>query len=561
MPPNGNYIDNYTSSSNSGGGGSSITHGLLDSFIFMTGGGSAAAAAAAAATNPGMMDLSVLKELQQRHHAAAQALANMQQLHEEALEKRQREQQQQQQIQFEIRVIKEENHEEEEATDLSMAGTSKDNGKQQQQHRRHRSSPAFLDCHVCGDRAPNHVHYGGIACFSCRAFFRRSVPKYKGYFCMADAACEITPSTRKNCQFCRYQKCLSTGMKASWVLSDKEKVERMAKKRENRARRAAAAAAASGNATVPTLSVPQESISCSVSSVGSTPSSPSSTPPLMMTIPTPLSSPAAVPTTEVKQPGPAKPSKDMRLSPDQLYQIDEWVKALEQTRQTVLMPSNVMGEIFRLTTATEDVPMSSDGVVGLFRTVYSRVAEFAGATAPFSRLTGEDRKKLLARNLDSAASARLATCLEASTGRGNLVAQLTHAGRSAGSVSDCQLGPRAIQVEQVFVAPWARSDEHASAFGAAIRRLAALYGGDCGRTAALMQLVCLFNSADIPYLEERSAIEQAQSEAAHMLHAHLCSKSGRAEGSKTFAALTMMLSELRRLADILRTEEESNEEN
>ncbi len=99
------------------------------------------------------------------------------------------------------------------------------------------SSPAFLACHVCGDRAPNHIHYGGIACFSCRAFFRRSVPKHNSYFCMADAACRITPSTRKNCQFCRYQGCLRAGMKASWVLSDKEKLERTAKKLENRAKR------------------------------------------------------------------------------------------------------------------------------------------------------------------------------------------------------------------------------------------------------------------------------------------------------------------------------------
>ena len=35
----------------------------------------------------------------------------------------------------------------------------------------------------------------------------------------------------------RYQGCIRAGMKASWVLSDKEKMERTAKKMENRARR------------------------------------------------------------------------------------------------------------------------------------------------------------------------------------------------------------------------------------------------------------------------------------------------------------------------------------
>ena len=32
--------------------------------------------------------------------------------------------------------------------------------------------------------------------------------------------------TRKNCQFCRYQKCLLAGMRPSWILSDEERVRR-----------------------------------------------------------------------------------------------------------------------------------------------------------------------------------------------------------------------------------------------------------------------------------------------------------------------------------------------
>ena len=38
-------------------------------------------------------------------------------------------------------------------------------------------------CPICGDRAPDgeahHPHYGGICCFSCRAFFRRANQKTK----------------------------------------------------------------------------------------------------------------------------------------------------------------------------------------------------------------------------------------------------------------------------------------------------------------------------------------------------------------------------------------------
>ena len=30
-------------------------------------------------------------------------------------------------------------------------------------------------CQICGERAARHVHYGATTCFSCRAFFRRSL--------------------------------------------------------------------------------------------------------------------------------------------------------------------------------------------------------------------------------------------------------------------------------------------------------------------------------------------------------------------------------------------------
>ena len=45
------------------------------------------------------------------------------------------------------------------------------------------AGPALLPCSVCGDMAPAHMHYGGVACFSCRAFFRRSVDKAYLYEC------------------------------------------------------------------------------------------------------------------------------------------------------------------------------------------------------------------------------------------------------------------------------------------------------------------------------------------------------------------------------------------
>ncbi len=44
---------------------------------------------------------------------------------------------------------------------------TEDGEQQQQQH-------SLLICPICGNEAGKHVHYGGRACTSCRAFFRRS---------------------------------------------------------------------------------------------------------------------------------------------------------------------------------------------------------------------------------------------------------------------------------------------------------------------------------------------------------------------------------------------------
>jgi len=33
-------------------------------------------------------------------------------------------------------------------------------------------------CKVCDEPAAIHIHYGAVTCFSCRAFFRRSIQVY-----------------------------------------------------------------------------------------------------------------------------------------------------------------------------------------------------------------------------------------------------------------------------------------------------------------------------------------------------------------------------------------------
>merc|ERR1712233_207757 len=86
-------------------------------------------------------------------------------------------------------------------------------------------------CYVCGEKAGKHSYYGGQVCASCRAFFRRSVQSkyYEIFECKKDKNCLVNAQTRKNCQFCRFKKCLESGMKTSWVLSDEERNRRFNK--------------------------------------------------------------------------------------------------------------------------------------------------------------------------------------------------------------------------------------------------------------------------------------------------------------------------------------------
>jgi len=93
-------------------------------------------------------------------------------------------------------------------------------------------------CKVCNEPAAKHVHYGAMSCFSCRAFFRRSIQNntYGTYQCRRTKACAITLKTRRNCQWCRYQRCLAVGMKPSWVLSSDERERRFRKNKDKAGR-------------------------------------------------------------------------------------------------------------------------------------------------------------------------------------------------------------------------------------------------------------------------------------------------------------------------------------
>ncbi|VDO11683.1 unnamed protein product [Brugia timori] len=64
---------------------------------------------------------------------------------------------------------------------------------------------------VCHDEASGR-HYGVVACFGCKGFFRRTVRAGKNYVCRYEQKCKIDKAGRNVCRSCRFQKCLQVGM-------------------------------------------------------------------------------------------------------------------------------------------------------------------------------------------------------------------------------------------------------------------------------------------------------------------------------------------------------------
>lgn len=77
-------------------------------------------------------------------------------------------------------------------------------------------------CLICGDRASGK-HYGVYSCEGCKGFFKRTVRKNLTFSCREEKNCLIDKRQRNRCQYCRYQKCLSTGMKREAVQEERQR--------------------------------------------------------------------------------------------------------------------------------------------------------------------------------------------------------------------------------------------------------------------------------------------------------------------------------------------------
>ncbi|XP_017096167.2 protein ultraspiracle [Drosophila bipectinata] len=93
---------------------------------------------------------------------------------------------------------------------------------QQQYPPNHPLSNSKHLCSICGDRASGK-HYGVYSCEGCKGFFKRTVRKDLTYACRENRNCIIDKRQRNRCQYCRYQKCLTCGMKREAVQEERQR--------------------------------------------------------------------------------------------------------------------------------------------------------------------------------------------------------------------------------------------------------------------------------------------------------------------------------------------------
>ncbi|KAF7637416.1 hypothetical protein Mgra_00003160 [Meloidogyne graminicola] len=76
-------------------------------------------------------------------------------------------------------------------------------------------------CSVCGDRSAGR-HYGVMACYGCKGFFRRTIRSKQSYNCRFQKHCSIDKDQRNACRFCRFQRCLQVGMEVTAIRPDRD---------------------------------------------------------------------------------------------------------------------------------------------------------------------------------------------------------------------------------------------------------------------------------------------------------------------------------------------------
>uniref|UniRef100_A0AC35U6W5 Nuclear receptor n=1 Tax=Rhabditophanes sp. KR3021 TaxID=114890 RepID=A0AC35U6W5_9BILA len=90
-------------------------------------------------------------------------------------------------------------------------------------------------CAVCGDGSAK-LHYSVLACYGCKGFFRRTLTGKYRYVCRFGNNCVVDKFQRNSCRYCRFNRCLASGMDPNAVRPDRDLTGRQRVPRIRKAR-------------------------------------------------------------------------------------------------------------------------------------------------------------------------------------------------------------------------------------------------------------------------------------------------------------------------------------
>uniref|UniRef100_A0A1I8AKG3 Nuclear receptor domain-containing protein n=1 Tax=Steinernema glaseri TaxID=37863 RepID=A0A1I8AKG3_9BILA len=101
-------------------------------------------------------------------------------------------------------------------------------------------------CMVCGDKSAGK-HYGVMACYGCKGFFRRTIRSNQTYTCRFMQKCSIDKDQRNACRYCRFQRCLNVGMEPDAIRPDRDIIGKQKNPRRKKLKREDSSLPSPGN--------------------------------------------------------------------------------------------------------------------------------------------------------------------------------------------------------------------------------------------------------------------------------------------------------------------------
>ena len=234
-------------------------------------------------------------------------------------------------------------------------------------------------------------------------------------------------------------------------------------------------------------------------------------------------------TTNITKNSPNRVSEVNRIRPiiEDESRIEEYLLALENTKNSITLPSDVAMKLGQLESISGASPVINyantnqtnildfNSMVEICKVIYSRVVTFVGFLDEFKSLSLSDQKCLLFHNLECVTMVRLAVCFNSSTKRKMENNELKF---------NCTSNST-IKIWQIFNLPWASDEEHVQLYSKTVENLNSLPCFD-EKSSLIFQMIALFSTLelDISQLENVSRVYQFQEKFVTQLLTHLRTK-------------------------------------